>query len=391
MAIRLAVLVSHPIQYFSPVYRELCRIPDIDLTVLYCSRHGVEHREDKKFGVSLAWDIPLLDGYVHKFLQAWKGHDSPGSVWGLVNPDVLGELSGDRYDVLIVHGYRYVTCWLAFLAAKVRRIPFLIRGDSHLLRRRPWWRRAAKRAPLAALFQAASGYLAIGSRSARYARFYGMPEDKVYVAPYCVDNRFFDEGANQGRQRREETLAELELSSDLTVFAFFGKLYAGKAPVDLLRAFQRIDTSKAALIYVGQGEDRGRLEGYALSRGIENVRFTGFVNQGSLPRYYAITDVAVLPSHGENWGLVVNEAMASGCAVVVSDVCGCAVDLVREGRNGFTFAAGDVGVLYRIMARFVENREMATMMGEASREIIRDWSPGVCAEKIADAVRDVVL
>ena len=184
-------------------------------------------------------------------------------------------------------------------------------------------------------------------------------------------------------------LRDLNLDADVIVFAFFGKVYPRKAPFDLLLAFENVALPKAALLFVGDGESRRELEQYVGTKRISNVRFVGFVNQSEIPKYYGITDVLVLPSRAEPWGLVVNEAMACGCAVVVSDVCGCAPDLVHEGKNGYAFRAGDVQALARILRELAGNPERVRAMGRASREIIKSWSPEVCAENIAEAVERV--
>jgi len=390
MAIKLAFVLSHPIQYFSPLFRKLARQPGIDLTVLYCSRHGLESRVDEKFGVEFAWDIALLEGYKYKFLQSIPKKASPRGPLSLFNPGIVRELFRERYDALAVHGYNYLTCWLAFLGAKATSTKLFVRGESHLLAKRPFWRRAFKALPLKLFFLSFDGYLAIGSQSARYAERFGVPATRVFIAPYCVDNEFFTKRAEEGSVYREKMLRALNLHPDIIVLAFFGKLYPRKAPFDLLVAFEKLKLEKVALLFVGDGESRRPLEDYVARRHISKVRFTGFVNQSTLPKYYGLADVVVLPSRAEPWGLVVNEAMACGCAVVVSDVCGCAPDLVREGENGYIFPAGNVEALSKILRQLVNDPERVRAMGKASEQIIRDLSPQVSAAKIAEAVKNVV-
>ena len=387
--VRLAILVSHPIQYFSPVFRELAKHAGIDLTVFYCSRQGLETRRDEKFGLAFAWDIPLLDGYKHKFLQSIPKGASPRGVLSLFNPGIIGELLAGRYDALVVHGYNYLTYWLAFLSGKATGTKLFVRGESHLVTKRSFWRRALKALPLNILFRSVDGYLAIGGESARYAEHYGVRSGRVSIAPYCVDNRFFAIRARRAARERQRILRGLDLDPAAVVFGFFGKLYARKAPWDLLLAYESLGVTKGALLFVGDGEGRRELEHCVATKRISSVRFLGFVNQSEIPQYYGVTDAVVLPSRAEPWGLVVNEAMACGCAVVVSDVCGCAPDLVHEGENGYTFRAGDVEALAQILRELAGNPERVRAMGRASCEIIKSWSPEVCAENIAEAVERV--
>jgi len=387
--IKLAFLTSHPTQYASSVFRELAKQPGIDLTVIYCSAHGLESRTDPGFGVSFRWDVPLLDGYACKFVPSLPRGSSPQPPFRPFNPGVVARLLPQRYDALVVHGYAYLTYWLAFLAAKLRRTTVLIRGESTLLRKRTLAQRTIKGTLLRALFKLADGYIAIGTESARHAEFYGMDPRRVHFAPYCVDNDFFAERAAATRPRRREILTTLGLAPHQLVFSFVGKLSSRKAPMHLLEAFRRARLDgTAALVFVGDGTQRGELEASAKEHRVDNVRFAGFVNQTELPDYYGITDVLVLPSAVEPWGLVVNEAMASGCAVVTSDICGCATDLVRRGKNGDVFPVGDVGSLASVLRSLAADRERVREMGRTSREIIEDWTPGVCARGIAEAVSE---
>jgi len=381
--LKVGFLISHPIQYNAPVFRELARQPGIALTVIYCCAHGLREGRDRRFGVRFRWDVPLLEGYRHRFLPDVLGDGAaPRPPLRPLNPGVVGELLRERYDVLIVHGYAYVTCWLAFAAARFSGSVVLVRGESNLLRRRSAPKRAAKWLCMRALARLAHGYLAVGTESRRYAEACGVPPHRVFLSPYCVDNGFFARG--RGRQVRQR----LGLEPGTVLFAFVGKLYPRKAPMDLLMAFRRASTAGGgALMFVGDGAQRGELEGYAARHGLRGVRFVGFVNQSHLPHYYAAADVLVLPSRAEPWGLVVNEAMASGCAVVVSDACGCAADLVRDGVNGYVFPAGDVDALARILRELAGDPAGVRAMGRQSLRIIRGWTPQACAERMAQAAR----
>ena len=389
MATKLAFLLTHPIQYFSPVFRELAKQPEIDLTVLYCSRHGLESRVDEKFGVEFAWDIPLLEGYKSKFLKSIPRGDSLRGALNLFNLGIVRELRVERYEAIVVHGYTYPTHWLAFSVARLCGTKTFLRGDAHVLQQRTLLKRILKQLILRPLFKALDGFLTVGRLNRQYYQRFGVSEHKMFLAPHCVDNDFFAKGAEEGASNREKILSGLNLEPDLMIFSFVGKLYPRKAPFDLLAAFEKLKLERGALLFVGDGESRGALQDYVATRRVSNVRFTGFVNQSELPKYYGITDVLVMPSLTELWGLVVNEAMACDCAVVVSDACQCAPDLVHEGENGRSFPAGDVGALAEVLHELADDPERVRAMGRMSREIIKDWSPEICAQRIAQAVQDL--
>ena len=360
----------------------------MDLMVLYGCLHGAATGLDTKFGLEFQWDIPLLNGYRWKCLPSVTGSRYPRAPLRPLSLAVIRELVGGRYDVLVVHGYAEVTDWLAIGAARAGGTAVLVRGESNLLRSRRPWKRAAKRLVMKLLFSMIDGYIAIGSESRRYAEFYGMPPNRIFVAPYCVDNRLFKLASTGGRQRIR---AEMGIAADAVVFAYVGKLYSRKAPMDLLEAFALSGAcGSAVLMFVGDGVQRCKLEERAKSERLEGVRFAGFVNQSGLPQYYAASDAVVLPSLAEPWGLVINEAMACGRAVVASSACGSAADLVREGVNGYVFPAGDVRALAEILRHLRTNPKKLQAMGRASEAIIADWSPEVCAGRIAEAARRVV-
>jgi len=112
----IIVVNSHPIQYFAPLYRQLAAETDIELTVLYCSKNGVAAQLDEGFGVKVAWDIPLLQGYAYRFLKNYAVKPSVNSFWGLINPGILRLLFSRKRNI---YGYMAGTvlpmCWLLLL------------------------------------------------------------------------------------------------------------------------------------------------------------------------------------------------------------------------------------------------------------------------------------
>jgi glycosyltransferase involved in cell wall biosynthesis len=208
--------------------------------------------------------------------------------------------------------------------------------------------------------------------------------------PYAVDNeRLLGESKRLQKRRREEKRALGIGESDCTIL-FVGKLIPKKRPMDLLRAYAMVQSKAKRLIFVGDGELRPELEGYVKEHNISGVRFAGFRNQTELPRYYAASDIFVLPSGtGETWGLVVNEAMCFGLPVVVSDVIGCGPDLVREGENGFVFRAGDVERLASFLNLLARSRAMRATFGKRSSEIIQEYSHEKDVKSVMDALRSL--
>lgn len=141
---------------------------------------------------------------------------------------------------------------------------------------------------------------------------------------------------------------------------------------------------------VGTGEIEHELRVLATSLGMENVVFGGFINQAELPKVYAASDIFVLPSENEPWGLIVNEVMCAGIPVVVAEEVGCVPDLVKDGVNGYHIKAGDVGSLAIALEKLLGDEARRKKMGAASLSIIRGWSYEQCWQGITAALRQRV-
>lgn len=383
---RLAVLASHPIQYQAPLYRRLAAHPAIDLLVYFCSDHGVApERVDPGFGIAYAWDIPLLEGYHYRFLPNYSPRPSVSHFWGIVNPGLYLELARTRFDALLVHGWYGATNLIAFAAAWATKTPLLMRGESSLLYERPGWKRSLKRALLPVLFRHTAAFLTIGSLNEAFYRAYGVPQERMFLAPYAVDNEFFQAQAARASQEAERVRQELELPQGLPVVLYVGKLVPWKEPLLLVEAFAPLD-DKAALVFVGEGVERPRLEQAVRQYGLRHVRLVGFRNQTELPAFYALGDIFVLPSSHEPWGLAINEAMNFGLPIITTDKVGAHADLVESDGNGIIVPAGDRVALRSALSTLVDSDELRTRFGRKSREIIDGWNFDACVEAVVRAL-----
>lgn len=388
---RLAALYSHPIQYFAPLFRALSVRPEIDLTVYYCSRYGLDPMFDPGFGRKVQWDIPLLDGYRSIFLPNRSRQPGLDRFFELVNPAIIAELRQERYDAVLVHGYIYATHWLAFLAARFTGTALWLRGESTLSAPRPLGVQMAKQATLRPLFRMAQACLYIGSRNREFYKYYGVDSDRLFFAPYSVDDSFFRQGSQLAAQK-DSFRHRLGIATDVPVILAAGKLSPTKQPLHLLNAFERLRAvRRCALIFAGDGELRSALENACAKRSIPDVYITGFLNQTEMPAAYSSADVLVLPSWGEQWGLVVNEAMNCGLPVVMTDRVGCADDLVRDGENGYIVPWNDVNALAEALEKLIADPELRKRFGHRSLEIIQDYSLERTVDGIVQAMQGTKL
>jgi len=370
--------------------RALCSREDIEPTVYYCSRFGFEESRDPEFARAYKWDIPLLGGYESVFLRNLRRSLRVDTFFSLVNPAIVSELSRARFDAVLVHGYAHFTNWLAFLATQFKGTPLLLRGESQLLNPRPPAVRMAKNLILRPLLRRVSACLYIGSHNRDYWMHYGVPEERLYFAPYSVDNSYFRDAARKCRPIRDSIKQRWGLPHQVPVILYVGKFVSRKQPFLLLDAFRRLRQShRAGLLLAGDGPLRAAIEQYIEDHETRDVCVTGFLNQTEIERAYAAADILVLPSSYETWGLVLNEGMNFRLPVVASDRVGAARDLVRPGQNGYIFPHGSVDSLFEALKRLVESAERRAQFGSRSLEIINDWDIENTADGIARAVISV--
>jgi len=385
---RVLLISSHPAQYSAHQYRRQAAHPRLEILVAYCSLQGAEPALDPEFGVQVGWDVPLLEGYPWVQVPNWSPRPGLGRFFGLINPGLWKMVREGRYDAVVVFtGYRCASFWIAATAAKGHRTALLFNADAHELRshlNRPWKRRL-KAWLWPVLFRLADAVLVSSSGGVKLMRSLGIPSERVVMTGNVVDNQWWTREAelvSRAAVRRAWGVPE-----GATVALFCGKLQPWKRPLDLLHAFVKANVAGSYLVYAGDGPLRAELEAAARSLGVSGrVRFFGFTNQSKMPAVYRTSDLMVLPSEYEAFGLVVNEAMLCGCPVVVSDRVGAGYDLVAHGQNGFVFPCGDVNALAGILKEILPDRERRERMGEAARKRMESWSGRENIEALVHAI-----
>lgn len=362
---RLGILASHPIQYQAPWFRALA--DRIDLTVYFAHRQSPEEQGKSGFGVSFDWDTDLLSGYTHQFLNNVSRRPDVNRYSGCDTPEIAEIIGDGEFDSFIVTGWYLKSFIQAARACRRANVPIFVRGDSQLGTTRSAIKRVAKEVTHRLLMRQFDGFLYVGKRNAEYLRYYGVTEDRMFFVPHFVDNDWFEREAKEARNQRAKTRDRLGVGQETLVALFVGKFQAVKRPADILQALAKLRSngSNVVGVLIGAGELEQSLRAETESLEVE-VRFEGFKNQSELPRYYAAADALMLPSESETWGLVVNEAMASGIPAIVSDAVGCAPDLIVNGITGFQFPTGDIET-------FADRLEQTRIMKSAGH----DWTVAV--------------
>ena len=385
---RLAVLNTHPIQYFAPLYAYLNQAPDLDVTALYCSNSSLRGGKDPGFGQSVTWDVDLLDGYRARFLGRRYRKRTPGGFWSLICPEVWGEIRRGNYDALIVHGYSYAVVPIAVLAAKASGTKVFMKSETHLGLTRSEWKQKVRDGVLGVLYRGLDGALAIGTENRRYYRHLGVPEEKIFLVPYAVDNERFMTVSRLSPERRRELRASFGVSDDATMVLFASKFTSRKHPDQVIRAVAMLggDAGKVELVMVGAGVLEGELRALVAELDMPNVTFVGFINQSELPEVFGAADVFVLPSDEEPWGLIVNEVMCAGVPVVTTRAVGCVPDLIEDGVTGMLIEPGDTEGLAAKLTVLAKDPTLRRDIGRAGLNRIRGWDYRRCAEGIRAAL-----
>ncbi len=337
---RLAIVLSHPVQYYSPWFRWLKANTGLEFRVFYLWNFGVTVQRDPQFGATFQWDVDLLAGYEHEFVPNVARDPGTHHFRGLDNPTLGARLRAWRPDAVLLFGYAYRSHLRVILRPPV---PLIFRGDSHLLGSAPSW---LKRFILHQLYARFAAITYVGAANRDYFRTLGVLEQKLFFAPHSVNAAHFNAADPAALAAATALRTELGLAGKRVVL-FAGKFNAAKQPVALLHAFLQVATPADALVFVGDGAEKDRLTTLAATQPAACVRFLPFANQSEMPARYLLADIFALPSRGsyETWGLAVNEAMHLGVPCLVSDRVGSQRDLVHPGKTGWVFPAEDPAAL----------------------------------------------
>jgi glycosyltransferase involved in cell wall biosynthesis len=413
---KLAIITTHPIQYYAPVFQLMAK--ELNLKVFYTWGKASVNKFDAGFKKQVEWDLPLLDGYDSTFLENIAKDQGTHHFNGIVNPHLIDTVQSFKPDAILVYGW----AWKSHLKA-IRyfkgKIPVYFRGDSTLLNYQFGLKSILKKIFLKWIYRHIDLAFYVGEQNKAYFKKYGVNEKQLVFAPHAIDNeRFAEDRYIEANYLR----TKLGIDSNEILILFAGKFDLVKSPFILLDAFINLDLKNTHLLFVGNGvleeslklkvEGLGtkrsfdyaqddKLEGahddnehssqlgvrswkekineksfdYAQDDSIKKrIHFMDFQNQTAMPVVYQACDLFCLPSLSETWGLAVNEAMAAGKAILLSDKVGCATDLVKPTINGKVFKSGDLADLKQKLKALTENKTKLAQMGSASQQIIQEWS-----------------
>ena len=371
---KLAIITSHPIQYYAPWFSYLAKTNNLAIKVFYLWNFGITQKVDPEFKKSFQWDIPLLEGYEYEFIPNVSKNPGTHHFWGLQNPSLISQIKSYHPDAVLLMTYNFVSIYNFLWKWNSKKVPLLFRGDSHRLIFKNNIKEKIKRNFITQIYRHFSAYLYVGKANYDYFRYHNIPPEKLFFSPHAIDNQRFFNQAQEAFEQAKVWKQELGIPENYKIILFAGKFNTKKRPLDLLDAFIKANLSEVSLLFVGNGELEKELKEKATKH--KNIYFAPFQNQSFMPRTYAIADLFVLPSYGsgETWGRVINEAMCMSCPIIASTHVGCAQNLISLNKNGLIFPAGDVSALTNSLQEAFSNRERLQEWGKVSRKIIEDYS-----------------
>jgi glycosyltransferase involved in cell wall biosynthesis len=376
---RIAYFVSHPIQYQAPLLRRIAALPGISLKVFFFSDISVRSYVDQGFGVTVKWDVPLLDGYESEFLPTIRNRGRLAFADPICK-GVYEKLKDGNFDAVWLHGYHTLNHLQVLLAAKRLNLPLLMRAEPTLIDRpRTTSKMLAKSYAFRLLRHAITAVMPISELNKEYWNTYLGPATPQFPMPYAVDNQFFRDKSVQAEETIEVLRAELGLAQGRPVILYCSKLQTRKRCIDLVNAYLLLCSNlnlpeKPYLLIIGDGEERNQVEARIQESKDPDIKMLGFRNQSELPRYFSLCDVFVLPSVSEPFGLIVNEVMNAGRAVIVTNEVGCQRDLVQDQVNGMVVPPQNIPALANALQYVLEKPERAKEMGKKGLERIRTFS-----------------
>jgi glycosyltransferase involved in cell wall biosynthesis len=371
---RLVILTEIIAPYRIPVFNALAARDEVDLHVIFLAETDPGLRKWEVYRDEIRFSYQVLRSYRRRV----------GRFNLLLTRGVSAALQARNPDIILSGGYNYPAMWQAQRWARRRGIPFLLWSESNTrdARRNLWGVEAAKRK----FIHDCQSYVVPGLSAAAYLRTFGVAQERIFIAPNAVDVERFSNGAEQARQ---DPGLRQRLGLPRRYLLYVGRFVRSKGVFDLLTAYATLPEGirqDVGLVLAGDGEEFEELRRRSREIHPGAVVFPGFLQRNELPAFYALAEALVFPTHSDPWGLVVNEAIACGLPVIVSEVAGCAADVVRDGKNGYVVGASDPQALSQAMIEMLKAPELQTQMGHHSLEMSSRFTPKTWAAGLVRAV-----
>lgn len=384
---KLAIVTTHPIQYNAPLFKLLNERGIINIKVFYTwGKEVIENKFDPGFGKSIQWNIPLLEGYDFCFVKNISRHPGTHHFKGIINPELNNEIEIWKPDALLLFGWSFKS-HLECLRYFHNKIPVFFRGDSTLLDEKKGIKQALRRLFLKWIYSYVNYAFYVGKNNKDYFLAHGLKSSQLIYAPHAIDNERFAKPADKYEKQATEIRKNMGIQVDDLVLLFAGKLETKKNPFFLIELLSRISDPRLKILFTGSGALQPDLKSLSLKD--ERILLMDFQNQQQMPAIYRVANLFILPSvgPGETWGLAINEAMASGIAVIASNKAGGAIDLIEDGVNGIVLDLKNYVHLEELIQASLGDKKKIVEMGRQSQLRIQHFT----FNHIATAVENCMM
>lgn len=348
---RVLMILIEPTPYILDLIRVLMeRYPELQLRVLFICANA-----------SQPWNIKFDDG-VSVLLPE-------GKVAAL--KQILTEIRKGGFSWLHLAGWGQPLLMAALLMGAVFRRNISMTSDTQLPIGQSLWKTWIKDTFYPRMFSLVNVLFPAGTRQKEYFLHYRVPEAQIHIVQMTVDVTKIAKLSSEIKKSRKEIRESIGLKSDSVAFIFVGRLEEYKGVCLLLETFGMRLSPNVQLLIVGDGSCRELVEQAVASD--QRIRYLGRRDFAGVVEAFTISDVAVVPSSFEPWGLVVNEAMAAGLPVIATDRVGCVDDLVRHGETGLVVPAQSVDELVGAMQILADDRLLRDRMGSEGWKLISRW------------------
>ncbi len=368
--LRIAIVISHPIQHFCPQYVSFSKNKSIEFKVFFGSALGYQSYIDQNFKKEISWANLNLEKFDHFFLNGDKVIPPDRN---LDAPSLEKELSEYNPDVLFTYGYFQKLQRRASRWAKKNKVAIAYISDSELRHRENKSKEFLKSIFLKRYFSGMDYFLSVGNANEAYYAKYNVKKSKIIRMHYPIDFEKYEISYRHKETLRNNIRSSYKIGEDEIVLSVVGKLVPWKNQDHLIDALQLLEKQKvhAQLFIIGSGEMEERWQQKASVLKHSGIHFTGFVDIDELPSYYAATDIYVHPASLEPHSVAISEAIQMGCPVILSDRCGSygETDDVQVGKNGYIFEFGNVPELAEKIKQLAADKELRSQFGKYSHEI----------------------
>jgi glycosyltransferase involved in cell wall biosynthesis len=368
---KIAIVVSHPIQHFCPMYASWAKNQNVELIVFFASNLGVQTYNDPDFGREVKWGNLYLNEFNHLFLNDQTALAVNQS---LDAPSLEDELLKFRPDLVIQYGRIYKFNKRVRIWTKKNNVKLAYISDSENRHAESIFKLVVKRVVFPFYFWGIDYFFTVGDSNEDFYRQYYVKNYKMFRMNFSIDINHFDSCYEKRHVLRNQLRKNLDIADNEIVISVVGKLVEWKSHKDLISLLYLIEKNggwpKIHLIIAGSGPLEITLKLQADNLKINCVHFLGFVDTTDLPIVYAASDIYGHPSKFDRHSLSVSEAIYMGLPVIISDTTGShgPTDDVRDGLNGYVFEQGNIFDLYEKFCR-LRNSERRMRLGNNSKKI----------------------